>query len=173
MTGRQATARTVGRLMFRFMVDSELRKAVRLRYSFSVMSVAPDARDKHADRSTTKAMTDQIVHCLRATDLVTSVDGGSSLLLLLVDASTPALPDIFRRIAGVLHSLPLSGGGRSTWSGGGASFPESATGSRHLIRQAQELMARARADGGNRFYVRSDRPDMRSDGRIPPLEDIV
>lgn len=158
--------------MFRFMVDLEIRKAERLRYSVSVLSLAPDAPPTNADRATTKSITDQIVHHLRGTDLVLPV-GACSLLLLLLDANTMALPGIFRRIAGLLHSLPLTEDGPSTWSGGGASFPETAGSTRRLIREAGELMARARVDGGNRFYVRSERDQIRSDGGIPPLEGIV
>jgi hypothetical protein len=125
--------------VFRLLVEMEIRKAERLRYLVSVICV-----DVDAEESLPGALR-KIAPVIRSTDAV-SVGGRSTVTLLLIDAEASSLPTILQRLkAAGLESV--------AWSAGGACYPETASSADELLTQARELMARAKEDGGRRFYL--------------------
>ena len=69
------------------------------------------------------------------------------LSLLLIDAETTHLPSIIHRLTTRLETVG--------WSAGGSSYPRTATRAEDMLRQAMDLMGRAKEEGGNRLYVAS------------------
>ena len=132
--------------MFRFLVDFEIQKAQRLRYSISLVCLAAEMRHDEAESPSRRSLADALIRELRATDVVTE-RARDSLALLLVDAEIPHLSSILRRLVTGLEI--------HDWSAGGSSYPQTSARSEDLLRDAAELMARARAEGGNRLYVPS------------------
>lgn len=134
--------------LFTFLVNHEIHKAARLRYYLSIVCLIPDLPATEI----TKALMDKLaigaIRHLRATDVVSAFQS-SCLALLLTDAEAHNLPGIFRRLIDVLGpiSQPL------TFSAGGACYPQTAPRGTDLLQQAMELMARARAEGGNRLTL--------------------
>jgi hypothetical protein len=66
---------------------------------------------------------------------------------MLVDAETPHLPSILDRLTKRLET--------SAWSAGGSCYPRTAARAEDMLRQAVDLLARAREEGGNQLYVAS------------------
>jgi hypothetical protein len=132
--------------LFRFLVDLELQKAQRLRYSVSVVWFdveAPTTGDVPASAS---IVAESVSRYLRGTDAVTIAADGC-LAMLLVDAETTHLPSILDRLTGRFEAV--------AWSAGGSSYPRTAARPDDLLRQAADLLVRARDEGGNRLYVAS------------------
>src|SRR5438132_11881780 len=100
-------ARTVDPALFRILVDSEMRKAQRLRYSISVICVSAKAV------ATELSFIDQFRGQLRATDVVAPWPP-ASLVVLLIDAKSGDIPAVMRRIT--LHLADAS------WWAGGVSY---------------------------------------------------
>jgi hypothetical protein len=156
-SGRRSERRIVDGDLFRFLIDLEIGKAGRLRYSVSVVCLAPDFPGK-LNQLFQKRLVKGVLSLLRATDIV-AVFAENFLGLLLVDADPQSLPSIVARVKNELDAMTAASGEqgpRRTWSGGGASYPETATSGAHLLRQAFDLMVRARAEGGDRFYLPAD-----------------
>lgn len=92
---------------------------------------------------------------IRATDVITTLSE-SSIGLLLIDAETWALPRIHQRLKEDLEAHRLAVRGREsrlTWSAGGACYPQTASSGEDLLRQAVDLMSRAKDEGGDRLYL--------------------
>ena len=141
--------------LFRFLLDLEVQRALRLQYPISVVCIAADLRPQEVDPSFTRRVARMVLRQIRATDVVTMLSQ-ASIGLLLVDADTGALPRIHRRVKEELEAHPLTVQGRErrlTWSAGGGCYPQTATGGRDLLRQASDLMARAQGEGGDRLYL--------------------
>ena len=134
-------AQIVNDAVFRLLLDMEVRKAQRLRYLVSVVCIHVEAETGSADASAAVKM---VASLIRSTDAVTARDQ-STLALLLIDADASNLPTIFQRLEVALDALP--------WSAGGACYPQSAASAEDLLTQAATMMARARQDGGRRFYI--------------------
>ena len=135
---------TIDEPLFRFLVELEVAKAQRLRYCVSVVCLALDSLP--GDFSFITRMAERFIRQLRSTDVVVPYPA-SSLTLLLVDAEAPALSSIVGRITEHLGTLP--------WSAGGASYPRTASGAQDLLDRAFNWVARAKEDGGHRFYLPS------------------
>ena len=127
--------------VFRLLIDMEIRKAQRLRYLVSVVCIHVAAETGGADAS---AAVNMVASLIRSTDAVTALDQ-STVALLLIDAEASNLPTILQRLEVPLDALP--------WSAGGACYPQSAASAEDLLTQAATMMARARQDGGRRFYI--------------------
>ena len=91
-------------------------------------------------------MAESITRYLRGTDAVAAWTQGW-LALLLVDAETNHLPSILERLTTHLETI--------AWSAGGSSYPRTAARAEDMLRQAVDLLERAKAEGGNRLYVAS------------------
>ena len=132
--------------LFRFLVDFEIQKAQRLRYSVSVVCLAVELAATGNGEASAASVAERIVPYLRGTDAVARSAQGW-LSMLLVDAETTHLPSIFNRLTARLET--------AGWSAGGSSYPRTAARAEDMLRQAVELLTRARDEGGNRLYVAS------------------
>jgi hypothetical protein len=141
--------RVVEQDAFASCLDWEVQKASRLAYCVSVISMVVDPLDRGLHGSLA-ALAENMAARVRATDLV-AVIPPRFLALLLVDAPTTSL----RAILGRLSSETGLSDTRTGWSAGASSYPATAQRTSDLLQQATELMTRAEADGGNRFYLPS------------------
>jgi len=143
--------------LFRFLLDLEVQKAMRLQYCLSVVCMMPDVPPGEVDPAFTQQSAQMAIRKLRVTDTATTLSP-PSIGLLLIDAETRTLPRIHERLKEELKVHPLAVGGREwhlTWSAGGGCYPQTATSGRDLLRQAIDLMHRAKGEGGNRLYLPS------------------
>lgn len=141
--------------LFKFLLDLEVQKAMRLQYPVSVICMAPDLKPGQVDPSFTKHVAEMALRRIRVTDVVTTLSQ-SSIGVLLIDAETWTLPIIHQRVKEELEAHPLTAGGRErhvTWSAGGGCYPQTATSGRYLLRQAIDLTVRARGEGGDRLFL--------------------
>ena len=138
----------VDELLFRLLVDFEIQKAQRLRYSVSIVcfAIEPASAGNGGASPPSPSLAESVPRFLRGTDAVASWAQGW-LSLLLVDAETTHLPSILERLMARLESV--------AWSAGGSCYPRTATRAEDMLRQAVDLMRRAKAEGGNRLYVAS------------------
>lgn len=137
-------ARVVDDLMFRLLVDLEVQKAHRLRYCVSLACLTTEGVLPETREPSGSSLARSVTRHLRRTDVV-APRTPTSLALLLVDAETNHLPVILRRLTAGLETIG--------WSAGGSCYPKTATRAEDMLRQAADLMARARGEGGNRLYV--------------------
>ncbi len=136
----------VDEFLFRLLVDLEIQKAQRLRYSVSVVCFAVERSAVEKGQASESTLAEHIIRHLRGTDAVASWSQGW-LSLLLVDAEPPHLPSILQRLTTFLET--------AGWSAGGSSYPGTATRADDMLRQAADLMGKAKGAGGNRLYVAS------------------
>jgi hypothetical protein len=137
----------VDEALFRLLLDLEVQKAQRLRYSVSIVCFTmarSDAGDGEA--SVASSIAEGIARRLRGTDAVATWTQGL-LFFLLVDAETTHLPSILRRLTTPLQT--------AFWSAGGSSYPGTAVRADEMLQQAFDLLTLARNEGGNRLYVAS------------------
>lgn len=140
--------------VFRFLLDLEMHKAIRLRYCYSVLCATPDLLLDDAPPSLIGQIAGGVLRWLRATDSVTTIEQ-SFVGLLLINADLPALPLIHNRVKEELEARLLTTGARTTWSAGGGSYPATAASGSDLLRQAIDLTTRAKEEGGDRLYLPS------------------
>jgi hypothetical protein len=132
--GASGGARTVDPALFRILVDSEMRKAQRLRYCISVICVSAKAV------ATELSFIDQ----LRATDVVAPWPP-ASLVVLLIDAESGDIPAVMQRITFHLKE--------GSWGAGGVSYPRATQVADDMLRQAASLMERAIQDPTKHLYI--------------------
>jgi hypothetical protein len=130
--------------LFRFLVDFEIQKAQRLRYSISLVCIAVEPGATGNGEGAPSPLAESVTRHIRGTDAVAPWARGS-LALLLVDAETTHLPLILERLTARLEPV--------AWSAGAASYPRTAARAEDMLRQAVDLLARAQEEGGNRLYV--------------------
>ncbi|MGH7302001.1 MAG: diguanylate cyclase domain-containing protein [Candidatus Rokuibacteriota bacterium] len=146
---RSSTARggwLVDESQFRFLVDFELQKAQRLRYSVAVVCLTASAGSPDSGDVSLASLAEALTRHIRGTDVVAAWTRGL-LTLLLIDAEATHLPAIVDRF-----KVPLE---KVAWSAGGSCYPRTATRAEDMLRQAAALLARAQEEGGNRLYVAS------------------
>jgi hypothetical protein len=142
--------------LFKLLLHLELQKAVRLQYCVSVVCLSPDVPQSTLDPSLARKIAETAVRHLRGTDVATTFTTGPSVGLLLIDADTRTLPQILERAReGAQAAIQAQGGPDQpvSLSAGAGCYPETATTGRDLLRQATDLMVRARTEGGDRFYL--------------------
>jgi hypothetical protein len=132
--------------LFRFLINFEIQKAQRLRYSVSLVCLAIEPTTTGNGEAAPVSVAERIVTHLRGTDAV-ALSAQGWFAMLLVDAETTHLPSIFDRLTARLEA--------AGWSAGGSSYPRTAARAEDMLRQAVELLTRARGEGGNRLYVAS------------------
>jgi hypothetical protein len=132
--------------LFRLLLDLEIHKAQRLRYTVSIVCLTMERSDAGNGQASGTSMAESIAVRLRGTDVVAMRSEGL-VLCLLVDADTAHLPSILERLTTRLQMM--------SWSAGGSSYPRTAVRAEDMVRQAIDLHARARNEGGNRLYVAS------------------
>lgn len=144
--------------LFQLLLNLEIQKAIRLQYCLAVVLVAIEAENSHEHEDYPGLVThlaEIATRQLRATDVVATL-APSQIGLLLIDAETSALPRIVSRAAQHWGSGRLSLAGREwrvRWSAGAGCYPQTATTLKGLLRQATELMTRAKEEGGGRLYL--------------------
>jgi hypothetical protein len=134
--------RVVDSGLFRTLLEMEIAKAQRLRYSLSVICLGgglPSEGSSVADSTATF-----VARCLRSTDVVTE-RGRDAIALLLIDADGGTLPAILRRIVEDLQAAP--------WSAGGSSYPKNAINADELLAQAARMLGEAERTGGGRLLL--------------------
>lgn len=132
--------------LFRFLVDFEIQKAQRLRYSVSLVCFAVEPSASGNGEASASSIAESVVRYLRGTDAVATWAQGW-LAMLLVDAETNHLPAILTRLTTRLETVG--------WSAGGSCYPRTAARAEDMMQQAVDLLTRAREEGGNRLYVAS------------------
>lgn len=132
--------------LFRFLVDFEVQKAQRLRYSVSLVCFAVEPSASGNGEASASSVAESVVRYLRSTDAVALWTQGW-LAILLVDAETTHLPSILNRLTTRLET--------EGWSAGGSCYPRTAARADDMVRQAVDSLTRAREEGGNRLYVAS------------------
>ena len=140
-------SRVVEQDAFTAFLDWEVKKASRLAYCVSVVSMAVDPLDRGLHGSLT-ALAELMAARIRVTDLV-AVIPPRFLALLLVDAPTTSLQAILGRLSSETGLVETQTG----WSAGASCYPATAQRTNDLLQQATDLMTRAAADGGNRLYL--------------------
>lgn len=155
--GENGYSNLVAEDLFRLLLHLEVQKAVRLQYCFSVVCLAPDLPEGAPPPSLAGRIAEVTLRQLRGTDVATTFSDGRVVGLLLIDADAGSLRRILDRAteAARLAAAPSPGAAPLSLSAGASSYPETATSSRELLRQAIELLTRAQAEGGNRFYLPS------------------
>jgi hypothetical protein len=139
-----------------FLLTLEVNKAIRLQYCLSVFCLAPDLPMGEVAPTLLNRLAEAAICQLRATDVAASFPAPHCVMLLLVDANARALPGIFQRLITALEATPLNGkreGQRFTFSAGGGCYPQTAANGNELLRQAMDLLVRAKSNGGDRLYL--------------------
>jgi hypothetical protein len=77
---------------------------------------------------------------------------GVALVVLWLRLSLPALHNVAENPFGAMLQSRLE---TVAWSAGGSCYPRTATRAEDMLRQAVDLMGRAKVEGGNRLYVAS------------------
>lgn len=137
---------------FALIAELEVRKAVRLQYFVSLLSLEAHAGDGStvlAGTTTTERLARMISTQIRSTDTVGVGGGPATLHLLLINANLYNLILIVDRIQRTLtwHAVePDQPGEVVVLSIGGACFPTTARGRDDLFAQAELLMREANAD---------------------------
>lgn len=137
-------ARVIDQDLFRLLARVEVAKAQRLRYSVAMVCLA--GHRVQIGMAPPPRLANIVPSRMRATDAVAPWPQ-SSLALLFTDAEIAQLPSIVGRLTTDLDEVD--------WSAGGASYPETAASADDLMRQATEMMSRARADKRSRLYLRN------------------
>jgi hypothetical protein len=140
--------------LFRYLLDLEAEKALRLRYCVSLLCLDPDV-DGPSARGVARHIARIAARHLRQTDVATTLSA-STVGLLLVGAELGTLSAILDRAGGAMEpGSPRFASGRQvvSVSGGGGCYPVTASSAAELLRQATDLMRRARGEGGNRLLL--------------------
>lgn len=132
--------------LFRLLLDFEIHKAQRLRYSVSIVCFAMERSDAGNGDTSAASIAENLARRLRGTDAVAVWTQGL-LFFMLVDAETTHLPSILERLTTRFQT--------AIWSAGGSSYPRTAVRAEDMLRQAVDLLSLARNEGGNRLYVAS------------------
>ena len=146
--------------IFAFVLEHEVRTAVRMRYPVSVLAIHPRTLGTRGT-AVPGALIDQLAEGLssivRATDLIRRSPSTSALHLLLVGAPLEALPGIIQRIATEAEAHRLLVDGEETrveLSVGGACLPASARSAMELIARADTLARDAPREPGGAVRYR-------------------
>ena len=141
--------------VFRYLVDLEVEKALRLRYCVSLLAIAPDIRRGPGTWDVTRQIAALAIRRIRRTDAATTFSDGT-VGLLLVDADAAILSDILDRAGhAAVPGRPRFTCGRSlvSVSGGGSCYPVTVPNGRELLGQARDLMRQAQVEGGDRLIL--------------------
>ena len=139
MTPTQVGAQIVEPAVFRVLLEMETRKAQRMRYVVSLVSLGVDEAG-----TSPAALAQRIAPAIRATDAV-ATQTGDSITMLLVDAEDTNLPTIMERLTPGLEDIP--------WSAGGSCYPKTAATADELLNQAERMREQARRQGGRRLSL--------------------
>src|SRR2546428_9323697 len=128
MTPTHVGAQIVDAAVFRVLVEMETRKAQRMRYVVSLVSLGVD------DGGSSAALAQRVAPAIRATDAV-ATQTGDSVTMLLVDAEDTNLPTIMERLSPGLDDV--------RWSAGGSCYPKTAATAAELLNHAERMREQA------------------------------
>jgi hypothetical protein len=120
--------------LFRLLADFESERPSDYG-SVSIVCFASEPASAGGREVSAPSLAESFTRYLRGTDAVASWDQGW-LSLLLVDAETTHLPSILERLTARLETV--------AWSAGGSCYPRTATRAADMLRQAVDLMGRAK-----------------------------
>jgi hypothetical protein len=146
--------------IFSFVLEHEVRTAVRMRYPVSVLAIHPrttGTRGAPVPGPLIDRLAGGLAPILRATDLIRRSPPTTALHLLLVGAPLEALPGIIQRIAAEAEAHRLLVEGTATLvelSVGGACLPTSARSALELVARADTLAQDAPRDPGGALRYR-------------------
>lgn len=140
--------------VFALLAELEMRKAVRLQYSVSLLAIVPEPEgggEVPTPRHLAWQLAEVVSSVIRGTDVIGVRATSSSLHALLVDASVENFPGIIERVTTEVsrHLFQLDGERKAVrLSVGSACFPTTAGVLSELLAQAeaQARQARPRAD---------------------------
>src|SRR5262245_33717757 len=104
---RSSTARggwLVDEALFRLLVDFELQKAQRLRYSVSVVHLSAGPVSSEGGDASLSSLAEAVAAAIRGTDAL-AVGARGSVSILLVDAEASHLPAIVDRVRQPLQQM--------------------------------------------------------------------
>jgi hypothetical protein len=130
---------------FQQLLHLETQKALRLRYSISVLCVSVSEIPQRHDPSLTRYVAKTMIRRLRATDIAT-VLSPSAVGILLIDTKIESVRQVFDRATESFREYPVSLETRESrvmLQAGAVSFPGTATKASDLLRQAIAFMGRA------------------------------
>jgi PleD family two-component response regulator len=130
---------------FQQLLHLETQKALRLRYSISVLCVSVSEIPQRHDPSLTRNVAKAMIRRLRATDIAT-VLSPSAVGILLVDTKIESLRQVFDRATESFREYPVSletQESRVMLRAGAVCFPGTATKASDLLSQAMAFMGRA------------------------------
>ena len=130
----------------RHLVDMEVQKAQRLRYSIALLCIAAGRNGAETEHSAASSLAERVTPLFRSTDAV-AIWSPSTLAAMLVDAEIAHLPSIVDRLTTRLELY--------RWSAGGACYPKTSTHADELYDRAHDLMMQAERAGENLLYLPS------------------
>lgn len=139
----------IGVEMFQKFLDLETQKALRLRYSISVLCVSVSETSRGDNPALTRYVAEAMIRRLRATD-VAAVLAPTLVGILLVDAEIQSIRQVFDRATETVRNRSVTFDtreSRPTLRAGAVSFPGTVTNASDLLRQAIALMGRAPREG--------------------------
>ena len=148
---------TLDRGFFEYLLDLEVRKAVRYLYFFSLLIIQPDHMKKgeepfpYSDDSLLKTFANLVRDEIRGTDIIGRI-ATDKFFLILHHADFQSTCQIGNRIKDRIQDYTFIVNEiekKQTISIGGASFPTHANDIESLISKAEEMLEKAKGEGGN------------------------
>lgn len=143
--------------VFHYLLDLEVKKAVRYLYFFSLAIIQSDRRFEkiETEENLLRDLASLIRQEVRGTDIVGKM-GSDTFFILLHQADLHAVHGIGNRIRERIEQYGFQTNGEKvqiTISMGAASFPSNANELDSLIQKANEALTTARGHGGNRVCL--------------------
>jgi diguanylate cyclase (GGDEF)-like protein len=142
--------------VFEYLLDLEIKRAMRYQYFFSLLIVEPDLRgDTQNEADIIKIIAEIISDEVRITDTIGRMDG-NNFYVLLPHAETSCTLTVAERIRSRVESYTFSkndGAVKKTISIGAACFPTHSNELKNLVNNASEMISRAKDAGGNKVCL--------------------
>jgi diguanylate cyclase (GGDEF)-like protein len=138
--------------VFKFLLESEGKRAARYGYFFSILSIELDQAE---NGEILKALVNLIRQTVRNSDLIGRVNS-YRFLVILHDAEGLHVLQIGERIRNKVENdnmMQKEGGIQRTVSIGGACFPTHSNDTSDLLLTAHEMLLKAKSVGGNRVLL--------------------
>lgn len=137
---------------FDYLLDMEIKRAMRYQYFFSILIIEPDLMDNISyEAEVIKAIADIVKEEVRNTDTIgRGVD--DNFYVILPHAETNNTHLVAERIRSRIENYTFArhnGSHKKTISVGGACFPTHANELKTLVSSATEMINRAKKIGGN------------------------
>jgi diguanylate cyclase (GGDEF)-like protein len=142
----------ISRNVFRYLLESEEKRALRYEYFFSLLSMAIDQNENLGELKELVHLTRKTI---RTTDLIGRINHSRILVILYQSEGSHAM-DIGERIRSKVEQTDfdqVDGSVKRTISIGGACFPTHFANIDDLIFTAHEMGLVARSQGGNKVLL--------------------